>query len=389
MRRPAGRALKTPSPLWLLLLTAGCQLDNPWVVASQRQPILGGDETKVGDSPQTVAVLALGGLCTGTLISPDTVLTAAHCVDFQQLGAGSQAQVTADTVVVFDSNDLFRQIPGAFAVEAADTRPKPEYQPNLFGDDDVGIVKLATPVNDRLPIAIDADPARNLVGENVIQMGYGVADDGGAGVEFTLFAKEIASCGFIGGSNADLLCYDQTDGSGKCNGDSGGPSFFCVGNVPTVVGVTSFGDQGCQQFGADSRVTGNDELAFITDNAFGVGVAAPCAANGQCEANCGQGGRAVDPDCGAQLACATDGLCELCCGADGLSSLDPDCGGGILCVADDACQVGCGERDPDCVKGKAVEAACAVSGGSSQAPLALFALSLLALALLRRRRWGL
>ena len=41
-------------------------------------PILGGTQTQVGDYPQTVAILLGGALCTGTLIAPDWVLTAAH-----------------------------------------------------------------------------------------------------------------------------------------------------------------------------------------------------------------------------------------------------------------------------------------------------------------------
>jgi secreted trypsin-like serine protease len=43
------------------------------------QKIWGGQKVMSGAFPDTVAVLGQGGLCTGTLIAPDVVLTAAHC----------------------------------------------------------------------------------------------------------------------------------------------------------------------------------------------------------------------------------------------------------------------------------------------------------------------
>jgi len=64
------------------------------------------------------------------------------------------------------------------------------------------------------------------------------------------------------GQNTNLLCFDQTSGKGKCNGDSGGPSFAMINGKLVEVGITSFGDQTCSMFGADTRV--DAEKAFIT-----------------------------------------------------------------------------------------------------------------------------
>src|SRR5262249_23737465 len=51
---------------------------------------------------------------------------------------------------------------------------------------------------------------------------------------------------------------------GKCQGDSGGPSFAMVDGRVTQVGVTSFGDQNCSQFGADTRT--DAERGFLLEH---------------------------------------------------------------------------------------------------------------------------
>src|ERR1041385_2892033 len=46
------------------------------------EPVVGGTTSKPGAWPDVVAVLTMdGGLCTGTLLAEDVVLTAGHCTE--------------------------------------------------------------------------------------------------------------------------------------------------------------------------------------------------------------------------------------------------------------------------------------------------------------------
>src|SRR5262245_27798291 len=86
--------------------------------AGPAAPIIGGTPATAGQYPSVVAVEVGGGLCTGTLITPEWVLTAAHCVLPAEVGASSQAQVTAGLQIHLGTVSAFS---GGMTVGAADS----------------------------------------------------------------------------------------------------------------------------------------------------------------------------------------------------------------------------------------------------------------------------
>jgi MYXO-CTERM domain-containing protein len=247
---------KTPLRHFLAtaLFTAACQSAE---INQTQEQILGGDVAGVGDFPTVVAILN-AGLCTGTLIAPRVVLTAAHCIDPALLGFGSEAQVAANTFIIFDSNNINSN--QGFFVGATKTVKNAAFDEQFLGDDDIGLIFLDEEIDDREPSQINLIP-KDFIGDRVTQVGFGVSDqNANGGTEVVLENKLVSSCG---DANIDelLICYDQTDGTGKCNGDSGGPSFDSAG---VVIGVTSFGDTDCVQFGADTNVAGESDFLLDT-----------------------------------------------------------------------------------------------------------------------------
>src|SRR5436190_17555121 len=89
--------------------------------------VVGGTTVPVGKWPDALALLGQQAACTGTLIAPDVVLTAGHCIG------------EASDIIIADTIDYNGAGGEEIAVEAAAAYPNWE---NTY---DVGVLRLAQP----------------------------------------------------------------------------------------------------------------------------------------------------------------------------------------------------------------------------------------------------
>lgn len=226
--------------------------------------IIGGTSTTAGQYPSVVAVVVDSNLCTGTLVAPTWVITAAHCVDPLVLGFSSQDQVTANTRVHLNTLDVSNQL--GTVVMASATFKDPLFNKSRLGANDLGLIQLASPITNIDPSPINLVASKAPVGTAVTVVGFGSTEHPGTqgtiGVEFDLGRTTISCPSLRIGADTNLLCFSQADNKGTCQGDSGGPWFAMIDGKRTVVGVTSFGDPQCAEFGAGTRL--DIEEPFIT-----------------------------------------------------------------------------------------------------------------------------
>lgn len=212
------------------------------------QPIVRGEVD--GGDPAVVAVNTLdvdcqrAGVpaCTGALVAPDVVLTAAHCVgELPPEAFGVLVGPTADP----GRGELGEGLEGAFFRVAA-VRMHPGFDATTLAND-VALLRLegeAPGAPARRPGAPLDDEA--LAGTAARVVGFGLADEGPA------FAKREGEVRLSDVGALEVI-YEGAPAM-TCAGDSGGPVFAMIGGEELLVAVTSRGDTACEDHGVGIRV---------------------------------------------------------------------------------------------------------------------------------------
>ncbi|MBW2456743.1 MAG: S1 family peptidase [Deltaproteobacteria bacterium] len=278
-------------------------------IATAPQPIMGGylddfDHHVVG----MVHVSNMGfASCSGTLIAPNVILTAQHCVApvsgdgsvqcgvtvFGSQYAASELWVTTHPEFTYDPSNYHTGM--EIVIPPAGT---------AFCGNDQAIVILETPVPETEAVPATPRVDESLVmGEEYSAIGYGETLDGqqDSGTRyrrdslFTACVAEDCPTGYV----AQTEWLGET---GVCQGDSGGPAVDLLGRV---VGVASRGGAGCSNpvyghvFGWGdwikntviyaSGLAGLDPPPWTdgwpTDPAYGHPVGAECALPEDCPSN--------------------------------------------------------------------------------------------------------
>jgi hypothetical protein len=239
-------------------MTIACSGESSETLNQSRAPVVGGQPTAPGEYPATGALLGsyqgeLFALCTGTLIARDVVVTAAHCLTPNPKVEGMPSFTLVRDIDSVSSDEVHA---------ALETAIHPDFDPTtapvgqLGRTNDIGIVRLASPVPEDAALAILPSPEEGAAlapGMGVAIVGYGITipDMEDYGVKHDA-ETIIAALGdweiVIGGSG----------GPQNCGGDSGGPAFANLGAGPRLVGIVSHGIAGggssCDKGGIDTRV---------------------------------------------------------------------------------------------------------------------------------------
>ncbi|MDB4954734.1 MAG: secreted trypsin-like serine protease [Myxococcales bacterium] len=197
-------------------------------------PVVGGTAPRPGEWPDAVVVVASNALCTGTLIAPDVVLTAGHCIDIHPL------EVVANTI------DYSQ--PGGEAMRVKSATAYPDWENHY----DVGVLVLEHPLSVK-PRAVAS--ACKLAGASVRLVGFGLTTKSGTGHNSLLQQAMLPvidyactkdpGCATAVAPNGEFTAGGR--GTDSCFGDSGGPLYIDTPHGAAVIGVVSRGESAAGQ----------------------------------------------------------------------------------------------------------------------------------------------
>ena len=203
---------------------------------AEEESIVGGSTVPRGRWPDVVAVIGRDGVCSGTLVAQDVVLTAGHCIEIQPYK------------VIVDTTDYARS--GGEEIRVAWARAYPDWERRY----DVGVLFLDQPATTAKPrVVASACTARALIetGAEVQIAGFGLATAEGLDSNTRLREATVPiidpTCTLDPACNPDISPHGEFmaggHGADTCFGDSGGPVYIDTrdGHGHALVGVVSRG----------------------------------------------------------------------------------------------------------------------------------------------------
>lgn len=207
-------------PLARLALTA---LALCWPLSAQA--VVEGRDGGPQEAATLMVLNARGGVCTGIVLSPRAVLTAAHCAD-GKIDLRLHWRDGGEPVLI---------APAAIALH-------PQYEAKAVSTRrrsiDLALVRLSAPLPARFKPARLVDGPLPRAGSPVTLAGYGVSREGEARTTGTYRSATLSAVEPYGPGRV-LIWASDPNGAGKaaagaCQGDSGGPLFSGDGGVVAV-----------------------------------------------------------------------------------------------------------------------------------------------------------